>query len=53
MSSTPEKIQKFIDFCQQHITGQERKEAQIFLDRFFQMFGYEGALEAGAKYEKK
>ncbi|MBE9223485.1 class I SAM-dependent DNA methyltransferase [Cyanobacterium stanieri LEGE 03274] len=47
-----ENLEKFIQFCQQHITGQERKEAQIFLDRFFQAFGYNGALEAGAKYEE-
>lgn len=52
MSATPESLQKFIDFCQQHITGKERKEAQIFLDHFFQSFGYEGALEAGATYEE-
>lgn len=52
MSATPETIQNFINFCEKHITGQERKEAQIFLDRFFQAFGYEGALEAGAKYEE-
>uniref|UniRef100_UPI0003498CF5 type IIL restriction-modification enzyme MmeI n=1 Tax=Geminocystis herdmanii TaxID=669359 RepID=UPI0003498CF5 len=47
-----DNLEKFITFCQQHITGQERKEAQIFLDRFFQAFGYDGALEAGAKYEE-
>lgn len=47
-----ENLEKFINFCQQNITGQERKEAQIFLDRFFQAFGYDGALEAGAKYMK-
>ncbi|MGI0479559.1 DNA methyltransferase [Geminocystis sp. CENA526] len=47
-----DNLEKFIAFCQQHITGQERKEAQIFLDRFFQAFGYDGALEAGAKYEE-
>ena len=52
MSATPESLQKFIDFCKEHITGQERKEAQTFLDRFFKAFGYEGALEAGAEYEK-
>lgn len=52
MSATPESLQKFIDFCKEHITGQERKEAQTFLDRFFKAFGYEGALEAGAKYEE-
>lgn len=52
MVATPESLQKFIDFCKEHITGQERKEAQTFLDRFFKAFGYEGALEAGAKYEE-
>ncbi|MGY6528959.1 MAG: DNA methyltransferase [Cyanobacterium sp.] len=52
MNNHQENLEKFIQFCQQHITGQERKEAQIFLDRFFQAFGYEGALEAGAKYEE-
>jgi hypothetical protein len=30
-----ENLEKFIDFCQQNITGQEKKEAQIFLDSFF------------------
>lgn len=52
MSATPESLQKFIDFCKEHITGKEKKEAQTFLDRFFKAFGYEGALEAGAKYEE-
>lgn len=47
-----ENLQKFITFCKEHITGQERKEAQIFIDRFFKAFGYDGALEAGAKYEE-
>lgn len=47
-----DNLEKFITFCKQHITGKERKEAQIFLDRFFQAFGYDGALEAGAKYEE-
>ncbi|MFO5494231.1 MAG: DNA methyltransferase, partial [Cuspidothrix sp.] len=51
-SSTPETLSKFVQFCQQHITGQERKEAQTFLDRFFRAFGHEGALEAGATYEE-
>ena len=51
-SSTPETLSKFVQFCNQHITGQERKEAQTFLDRFFRAFGHEGALEAGATYEE-
>jgi len=52
MTTTVESLQEFIDFCQQHITGKERKEAQIFLDRFFRAFGHKGALEAGATYEE-
>jgi type II restriction/modification system DNA methylase subunit YeeA len=52
MVATPESLAKFVSFCQQHIKGQERKEAQTFLDRFFQAFGHEGALEAGATYEE-
>ncbi|WP_414550287.1 DNA methyltransferase [Anabaena sp. CCY 0017] len=51
-AATPESLNKFVSFCQQHITGQERKEAQTFLDRFFRAFGHEGALEAGASYEE-
>jgi SAM-dependent methyltransferase len=51
-SLTPESLSKFVEFCNQYITGQERKEAQTFLDRFFRAFGHEGALEAGAKYEE-
>lgn len=51
-SSTPGSLSKFVQFCKQHITGQERKEAQTFLDRFFRAFGHEGALEAGATYEE-
>lgn len=52
VAATPESLAKFVNFCQQHITGQERKEAQTFLDRFFRAFGHEGALEAGASYEE-
>ena len=52
-SATPESLSKFVQFCNQHITGQERKEAQTFLDRFFRAFGHEGALEAGATYERE
>lgn len=52
VKATPESLNKFVSFCQQHITGQEKKEAQTFLDRFFRAFGHEGALEAGASYEE-
>ncbi len=53
MSSTPETIAKFVQFCQQHLKGDEKGEAQVFLDRFFRAFGCEGAIEAGATYEER
>ncbi|MCL6753538.1 hypothetical protein KBT16_22220 [Nostoc sp. CCCryo 231-06] len=46
VAATPESLDNFVNFCKQHIKGQEKKEAQIFLDRFFRAFGHEGALEA-------
>ncbi|MDQ6933900.1 MAG: N-6 DNA methylase [Actinomycetota bacterium] len=36
-----------------HLTGYEKGEAQIFLDRLFKAFGHEGAIEAGAHYEDR
>ncbi len=53
MSSTSERLQDFVNFCDQHIRGDEKGEAQTFLDRFFRAFGHEGALEAGAEYEQR
>ncbi len=52
VAATPESLHKFVNFCHSHIKGEERKEAQTFLDRFFRAFGHEGALEAGASYEE-
>jgi type II restriction/modification system DNA methylase subunit YeeA len=52
MVATPDTLSKFVNFCLSHIKGEERKEAQTFLDRFFRAFGHEGALEAGASYEE-
>ena len=50
-TATPESLNEFATFCKQHIKGQEKGEAQIFLDRFFQAFGYKGVIEAGATLE--
>ncbi len=47
-----ENLTDFVAFVKANITGREKSEAQIFLDRFFQAFGRAGALEAGARYEK-
>jgi len=53
MPSTPESLQKFIQYCQQHLKGDEKGESQNFLDRFFQAFGHEGVKEAGATLEAR
>jgi len=46
-----DKISNFIDFAS-NLRGSEKSEAQIFLDRLFQAFGHEGAIEAGATLEQ-
>lgn len=53
MPSTPESLQKFVQYCQKHLKGDEKGESQNFLDRFFQAFGHEGAIEAGATLEER
>ena len=53
MSATPESLQKFVQYCQQHLTGDEKGESQNFLDRFFQAFGHGGVKEAGATLEQR
>jgi len=52
MVAIPQSLNDFVDFRLQYITGKERSEAQIFLDKFFRAFGHKGAIEAGATYEK-
>ena len=53
MVASPQSLDKFINYRLQYISGKERQDAQIFLDRFFQAFGHEGVKEAGADYEIK
>ncbi len=53
MSTIAESLQTFVSYANQHIRGDEKGEAQVFLDRFFRAFGHQGALEAGATYEER
>jgi len=49
-----EKLREFVAWCGKHITGDEKGEAQIFLDHLFKAFGYAGGLkEAGATLEMR
>lgn len=40
-------------FRHSHLDGDEKGEAQIFLDRLFKAFGHEGVIESGGRYEKR
>ncbi len=45
------KLQAFTQWVAQHISGDEKGEAQVYLDRLFQAFGWKGLKEAGATCE--
>ncbi len=46
-------LSTFVTWYREHITGDEKGEAQIFLDRLFQAFGLGGIKEAGATLEMR
>jgi SAM-dependent methyltransferase len=49
---TEQTIQEFVEYTKKHIKGDEKGEAQIFLDHFFMSLGYaEGLKGAGADCE--
>lgn len=49
--ASPEKLAEFVAWTEQNIAGDEKGEAQIFLDRLFQAFGQPGLLDVGGKTE--
>ncbi len=50
--SIEQSLQDFIDWWRSNIKGDEKGEAQIFLDHLMRAFGHVGALEAGV-YESR
>ncbi|MBW7991388.1 MAG: class I SAM-dependent DNA methyltransferase [Planctomycetes bacterium] len=46
-----QKLEDFVAWAAQNITGYEKGEAQVFLDRLFQAFGQPGTLDIGGKFE--
>lgn len=42
-----QRLAAFVDWCSHHITGDERGQARVFLDRLFQAFGQPGSLDVG------
>jgi len=56
MSTADEKskqLAEFVTWVATHITGDEKGEAQVYLDRLFKAFGHGGFKEAGATCEKR
>jgi hypothetical protein len=50
MQGTTQKIKDFIAYAAK-LKGDEKGEAQIFLDRLFQAFGHAGSIEVGGIFE--
>ena len=46
-----QRLSEFVAWTRKHIKGDEKSEAQIFLDRLFQAFGRPGILEVGGQCE--
>jgi hypothetical protein len=47
------RLANFVSWVGANIKGDEKGEARIFLDRFFQAFGHAGLKEAGATLEER
>lgn len=50
-TDTSARMKAFVAFVHTHVKGDEKGEAQIFCDRLFQAFGYDGIMEAGGTLE--
>ena len=46
-----ERLAEFVTWSEKHITGDEKGQAQIFLDRLFQAMGQPGCLDVGGTTE--
>jgi hypothetical protein len=51
--SRQQKLKDFVAWATQHITGDEKGQAQIYLDRLFQAFGQKGSLDVGGSPEMR
>jgi len=48
-----QRLADFVQWCEDHITGDEKGQAQVFLDHLFRAFGQPGVLDVGANYEER
>lgn len=47
------RLAEFVTWTNTHITGDEKGQAQLFLDRLFKAFGHAGSLEVGGEPEHR
>ncbi len=52
-SERTKRLAEFISWVGSNIRGDEKGEAQVYLDRLFQAFGHAGVREAGATLEER
>jgi hypothetical protein len=48
-----QQLDTFVRYRQEHLTGDEKGEAAIFLENLFRALGHEGVRQAGATLEKR
>jgi hypothetical protein len=48
-----ERLQAFVRYRHEHLAGDEKGEAQLFLENLFKAFGHEGVRQAGATLEMR
>ena len=46
-------LQDFVTWANAHVTGDEKGQAQVFIDRLFRAFGQRGAQEVGGTFEER
>ncbi|MCY3019639.1 MAG: N-6 DNA methylase [Planctomycetota bacterium] len=51
INARKQRVAEFVAWAGKHIKGDEKGEAQIFLDRLFQAYGQQGILEIGGTLE--
>jgi SAM-dependent methyltransferase len=53
MAEREQLLSRFVEWTRTHIAGDEKGEAQVFLDRLFQAFGQKGSLDVGGTAEMR
>lgn len=47
------RLKAYVAWVQENLSGDEKGEAQLYLERLFQAFGHDGVREAGATFEDR